>query len=210
MAHCTITSKNVSSPRALEIGWGEDRELKDDNYTKLSVIDLIRERWGWLLIFFGGLVLAALVVEAFEDVLKHNVELSYFVPLLIGHGGNTGSQSNATVIRALALGHVKPSDYLRVMAKEAGAGTFMGAMLGLMILGFSFLWDSISTQVGLVVAISLPLVSLWANVLGGVFPLLSARFGFNPAVTSAPLMTTVVDSSGLIIYFYIAKIVMKM
>lgn len=68
-------------------------------HRKLSVIDLIRERWGWLLIFFGGLVLAALVVEAFEDVLKHNVELSYFVPLLIGHGGNTGSQSNATVIR---------------------------------------------------------------------------------------------------------------
>lgn len=69
--------------------------------SKMSVLDLIRERWGWLLIFFAGLVLAALVVEAFESVLKKNVQLSYFVPLLIGHGGNTGSQSNAIVIRCV-------------------------------------------------------------------------------------------------------------
>lgn len=79
--------------------------------------DLVRSRWGWLLLFFGGLVLAAVVVEAFEEVLKQHVELSYFVPLLIGHGGNTGSQSNATVIRALALGHLRASDWAMVVYK---------------------------------------------------------------------------------------------
>ena len=82
-----------------------------------SVRDLMRSRWGWLLLFFGGLVLAAVVVEAFEEVLKQHVELSYFVPLLIGHGGNTGSQSNATVIRALALGHLRASDWAMVVYK---------------------------------------------------------------------------------------------
>lgn len=161
------------------------------------------------------------------------------------------------------MGHLKPGDYLKVLLKEAAAGTIMGSLLGLIILGFSVIWHSISPQVGLVVAISLPVrqwgcagrglggghsaewadawqaswgkpacrgtcrrptrkprpcpsnlrprtqvVSLWANMLGGVFPLLSAKAGLNPAVTSAPLMTTVVDSSGLVIYFYVARVVM--
>jgi hypothetical protein len=85
-----------------------------------TVVDLVRARWGWLLVFFAGLMLAAVVVEAFESILKQHVELSYFVPLLIGHGGNTGSQSNATIIRALALGHLRPGDYLMVVWKVGG------------------------------------------------------------------------------------------
>lgn len=92
------------------------------------------------MVFFVGLMAAAFVVEAFESVLKNHVELSYFVPLLIGHGGNTGSQSNATVIRALALGHLRPADYLIVLRKEAIAGGLMGALLGSFILALSFLW----------------------------------------------------------------------
>jgi cation transporter-like permease len=87
-----------------------------------TIQDLIRARYGWLLVFFFGLMLAALVVEAFESVLRAHVELSMFVPLLIGHGGNTGSQSNATVIRSLALGHLKPSDWLVVVYKVGLCG----------------------------------------------------------------------------------------
>jgi Mg/Co/Ni transporter MgtE len=153
-------------------------------------------------------VLAAIVVEAFEEVLKQHVQLSYFVPLLIGHGGNTGSQSNATVIRALALGHLRSSDWLMVVYKECVAGSIMGGGLGLLILAFSSVWSGLDAQVGLTVAVALPIVSCWANFLGGVFPLMSAHYGFNPAVTSAPLMTTVVDGSGLAIYFWIAKMIM--
>jgi Mg/Co/Ni transporter MgtE len=85
----------------------------------------------------------------------------------------------------------------------------MGGGLGLLILGFSHVWSGMTTQVGLTVAVALPIVSCWANLLGGLFPLLSARYGFNPAVTSAPLMTTVVDSTGLVIYFFIAKAIMQ-
>lgn len=141
-------------------------------------------------------VLAAVVVESFETILREHVQLSYFVPLLIGHGGNTGAQSNATIIRALALGQLRPSDHLMVVRKEAVAGGAMGAGLGALIVACSFFWRGLPFDVALTVAISLPVVSVWANILGGLFPLLAARFGYNPAVTSAPLMTTVVDSTG--------------
>ncbi|GAB4822701.1 hypothetical protein N2152v2_009747 [Parachlorella kessleri] len=187
----------------------DNADSNNENYKRDTVVDLIKARWGWLLVFFAGLMVAAVVVEAFESILRDHVALSYFVPLLIGHGGNTGSQSNATVIRALALGQLRPSDVLLVIQKEAIAGAVMGGGLGLLIFVFSFLWSGMSSEVGLTVAIALPVVSIWANILGGVFPLLSARFGFNPAVTSAPLMTTVVDSSGLVIYFLIAKWILK-
>ena len=178
-----------------------------DKYTETTVEDIVRERSGWLLIFFFGLMLAAGVVEMFENILKSHVELSYFVPLLIGHAGNTGVQSNATVIRSLALGHLRPQDCWMVIRKEAIAGGIMGGALGIFLFFSSFLWQSLPRGVALTVAISLPVVSVWANILGGAFPLLSAYFGKNPAVTSAPLMTTVVDATGLAIYLSIGKLI---
>ena len=243
-------------------------------YRSVGLWLTIQGRLGWLTFFFGGLILAAVVVEAFEEVrrspprpssgpsgpaprphaqthpppargaagpgtgpcaapaadvpgsrsggadadpapagratpprqvLRKEVELSYFVPLLIGHGGNTGSQSVSTVIRALALGQVSVRDVSFVVAKEGLAGSIMGAALGTAIFAISLMWDGMSPGVGLCVAVSLPIVSLWANVLGAILPLAAASMGYNPAVTSAPLMTTIVDSSGLIIYFLIAK-----
>uniref|UniRef100_A0A061S5Y0 Magnesium transporter n=2 Tax=Tetraselmis sp. GSL018 TaxID=582737 RepID=A0A061S5Y0_9CHLO len=187
----------------------EDSETAYD-YRHEGVLQCVASRLGWLVFFFCGLMLAAVVVEAFEEVLKKEVELSYFVPLLIGHGGNTGSQAVATMIRALALGQVGMQDLFMVVAKEGAAGVIMGTLLGLCILAFSFVWSGITPAVGLTVAVALPVVSLWANVLGAALPILSARLGYNPAVTSAPLMTTIVDSTGLIIYFYIAKWILQL
>ena len=114
-----------------------------------------------------GLILAAVVVERFEELLTHEVELSYFVPLLIGHGGNTGSQSVATVIRAIALKQIKPEntrEVFQVLFKEAVSGFIMGGFLGMIVFFLSLAWEGISPLVGLVVAISLPLVSVWASV----------------------------------------------
>ncbi|KAI8468226.1 MAG: hypothetical protein J3K34DRAFT_523121 [Monoraphidium minutum] len=165
-------------------------------------------RTGWLVAFCAGLLLAALVVERFEGVLEQHVELSFFVPLIMGHGGNTGSQSVTTVIRALALKQVTNRDVARVVLKEAGAGCMMGAVLGLAILAFSGVWSGISTEVGAAVAIALPIVSLWANGLGAFFTLLADRYGFDPAVTSVPLVTTMVDTTGLVVYFYIAMLIL--
>eukprot|EP00245_Coleochaete_scutata_P009187 TRINITY_DN2967_c0_g1_i1.p1 TRINITY_DN2967_c0_g1~~TRINITY_DN2967_c0_g1_i1.p1 ORF type:complete len:210 (-),score=28.49 TRINITY_DN2967_c0_g1_i1:516-1145(-) len=190
----------------LDLEKGEKLEDKDlQHYKREGVYESVKTRGGWLLVFFVGLIMAAVVIEAFEDVLRHEVELSYFVPLLIGHGGNTGSQSVATVIRALALGHVSPADLPFVLRKEAITGCSIGGFLGVIIFLISLIWNGMSTRVGMTVAVALPVVSLWANALGGLFPLMAVKLGYNPAVTSAPLMTTVVDSSGLIIYFYIAK-----
>ena len=178
------------------------------DYRKESVLKILKARIGWLSAFFLGLILAAVVVERFEELLTHEVELSYFVPLLIGHGGNTGSQSVATVIRAIALKQIKPEsgrEVAQVLFKEAISGFVMGGFLGALVFVLSLVWEGISPLIGLVVAISLPLVSVWANVLGAGLPLFAVRMGFNPAVTSAPLMTTIVDSSGLVIYFLVAQ-----
>ena len=177
------------------------------DYRKESVVKILKSRIGWLSAFFLGLNLAA-VVERFEELLTHEVELSYFVPLLIGHGGNTGSQSVATVIRAIALKQIKPEntrEVIQVLFKEAVSGFIMGGFLGMLVFVLSLVWEGISPLIGLVVAISLPLVSVWANVLGAGLPLFAVKLGFNPAVTSAPLMTTIVDSSGLVIYFLVAQ-----
>lgn len=214
-----------SSPKIVPLGDG----TKEKRYGEITFKDIIRERSGWLLFFFGGLLAAAVVVESFEvrlqssnscthvttinlnqsiqEILKEHVELSYFVPLLIGHGGNTGAQSNAEIIRSLARGHVRPQDYLMVLQKESFAGAAMGASLGILVYLCSFVWTSLPRDVALTVAISLPIVSIWANTLGALFPLLFSHLGYNPAVTSAPLMTTVVDATGLAIYLGIAMLV---
>ena len=176
---------------------------------KENIMGMVKARGGWLTIFFVGLVLAALVVEQFEHLLQANVELSYFVPLLIGHGGNTGSQSVATVIRAVAMRQVGVRDMMHVIFKESIAGFLMGLFLGLVIYILAIYWNGLERNIGLVVCISMPLVSAWANMLGGLLPLMSVYLGYNPAVTSAPLMTTVVDSSGLIIYFMVAAAILK-
>ena len=115
----------------LEDGGPSSPRITD--YKKESIFGMVKARCGWLTVFFVGLVLAAVVVERFEDLLTSEVELSYFVPLLIGHGGNTGSQSVATVIRAVALKQISPRDMLSVLFKEALAGVFMGAFLGLLV-----------------------------------------------------------------------------
>lgn len=193
----TIVSLEVGSLQKKESTSTSRTDSLKERYTEISVADIIRERFGWLGLFFIGLMAAAVVVELFESLLKDHVALSYFVPLLIGHGGNTGAQSNATIIRALALGHIRPSDYWIVTLKEALAGGAMGGLLGILVLLVSFVWSGVPRDVAVTVAVALPTVSLWANVLGGLFPLLVAYMGKNPAVVSAPLMTTVVDATGL-------------
>jgi Mg/Co/Ni transporter MgtE len=210
------TAKENSATVGGGIGGGEVHQNQQHStnvhlvgdYRKESVVKILKSRIGWLSAFFLGLILAAVVVERFEELLTHEVELSYFVPLLIGHGGNTGSQSVATVIRAIALKQIKPEntrEVIQVLFKEAVSGFIMGGFLGMLVFVLSLVWEGISPLIGLVVAISLPLVSVWANVLGAGLPLFAVKLGFNPAVTSAPLMTTIVDSSGLVIYFLVAQ-----
>lgn len=180
-----------------------------DDYRSMTVVDLILKRQGWLLTFGIGLLLSAGVVEEFDSLISRHVELSFFVPLIMGHGGNTGSQATCSVIRALALDQLTFKDLSGTVAKELVAGALMGSVLGLGVLALALTTHAFTTEVAWVVAISLPLVSGWSNGLGAFLTLGSHKLNLDPAMTSAPLMTTIVDSTGLVIYFKIASVVLQ-
>jgi len=185
----------------------------DVNYAEETVCECFRSRVGWLGLFLLGLWSAAFIIDAFEKTLQANVELAHFVPLIIGQGGNAGSQAVSSVIRAMASKEIDlPSEHSRpagwVVAKESAVGALCGLVLGAFVLVVGVCCRVVTFHVGVVVCISLPLVSLWANFLGSALPLLAVRLRKNPAVTSAPLMTTIIDSTGLLIYFYVAMFYM--
>jgi len=185
----------------------------DVNYAEETVCECFRARVGWLGLFLIGLWSAAFIIDAFEKTLQANVELAHFVPLIIGQGGNAGSQAVSSVIRAMASKEIDlPSEHSRpagwVVAKESAVGALCGLVLGAFVLVVGVCCRVVTFHVGVVVCISLPLVSLWANFLGSALPLLAVRLRRNPAVTSAPLMTTIIDSTGLLIYFYVAMFYM--
>ena len=183
-------------------------EEKED-YSKMTVVDLIKKRQGWLLTFGLGLLLSAGVVEEFDSLISHHVELSIFVPLIMGHGGNTGSQTTCSVIRALALVQLSFKDIWGTVAKELIAGALMGTTLGAGILALALTTHAFTMEVAMAVAISLPLVSGWSNGLGAFLTLASHKLKLDPAMTSAPLMTTIVDSTGLVIYFKVAQMILQ-
>ena len=174
----------------------------------MGINGLVRARIWWLAIFFIGLMLAAVVVEYFEEVLSTHVAIGYFVPLIIGHAGNSGSQSVSSVIRAIALEEITYADFWTVVMNEAVSGMIMGCIPGLSVLLISLAWPAVTDMEGMAVALSLPLVSLWANSLGAALPLLATRFKLSAVNTAAPLMTTLVDATGLMLYFAVAATVL--
>ncbi len=205
---------DVDSSRSLlrQASVDDDAVAPATKYGDESIGAAFRSRVGWLGLFLVGLWAAAFVIDAFEHTLQRNVELAHFVPLIIGQGGNAGSQAVSSVIRALAGKEIdarSQSTRAAVLGKEAAVGALCGAVLGIFVLAVGVACRIVSFNVGVVVAISLPLVSLWANFLGAVLPLLAASLDANPALTSAPLMTTIIDSSGLLIYFYVAHFYLR-
>ncbi len=173
-------------------------------YFDLSVVDVSKKRVGWLLLLFLGGTLTSSVIGAFEDQLSSVITLSFFIPLLIGTGGNAGAQSVSTIIRELALGTVRWKDTLKVVVRELGIGMLVGTILGIIGYFFVYLTWGVSHEISLVVALTLPVICTWANVVAGVVPIVADRVGIDPTVISAPLITTVVDATGLIIYFSVA------
>jgi len=133
------------------------------------------------------------------------VALSFFVPLLIGTGGNAGSQTVSTIIRALALGEVRLRDAFRVLFREASSGVALGILLGSIAFGRALLWG-VGVDLAACVATTILVVCTWANTVGALFPLAAHRVGIDPTVISGPLITTLVDASGLFIYLTIAKV----
>ena len=179
------------------------------NYFGTSIYRVVRMRFGWLLLLFVAGTLTGNVLRHFEGVMAQVIALSFFIPLIIGTGGNAGSQTVSTIIRALALGQIKLRDARRVMLREMSAGLLLGALLCLFAIVRALLWKS-GWQLSLVVGLTVLSVCVWANIIASLVPMLAQRFRIDPTVVSAPLITTLVDATGLAIYLMIAKVILDL
>jgi magnesium transporter len=174
-------------------------------YLDAGVLLLARKRAVWLLVLIAAAVLTVNVLQVFEDTLEQVVTLALFIPLLIDTGGDSGSQAATVVIRAMAVGEVRFSDLPRILRRELVVGFLLGLMLGAIALPLvtAFGW-----RFAVVIASTLLAICTWASFSGGVLPLLAKRLGIDPAVVSALLITTLVDATGLIIYFLLARAIL--
>lgn len=187
-------------------------EALDLPYTQTSWIDMIKKRGTWLIILFVSEMLTASAMGYFELEIQKAVVLALFVPLIISSGGNSGSQAATLIIRAMALQEINLKDWWYVMKKEIISGIFLGALLG--VIGFIRImtWQKTGlynygehwVAIGLSVSVSLILVVLWGTLSGSMIPFVLKKFKLDPATSSAPFVATLVDVTGLIIYFTIA------
>jgi magnesium transporter len=174
-------------------------------YMAASVMQLARKRAVWLLVLILAAALTVSVLDFFEETLETILALALFIPLLIDTGGNSGSQAATVVIRAMAVGEVRFADLPRIIWRETRVGILLGVMLA--VVGFPIVSLVFDTQLATVVSFTLVTICTWASFAGGFLPMLAKRIGIDPAVVSAPLITTLVDATGLIIYFLIARAV---
>ena len=176
-------------------------------YRVASVPLLFRKRIGWLLLLFVAEAYTGTVLRDFQDELAAVVSLSFFIPLLIGTGGNVGSQTVTLIVRAMALGEVSLRDVGWIVFKEVRVGLLLGAVMAVVAFGRAAILG-VGVDVGLVVSITILAICLWSATVAAVLPLTLRRLRIDPAVVSAPLITTLVDGTGLIIYFQIARILL--
>lgn len=175
-------------------------------YLSVSAYRLARSRAGWLLVLIATAALTVNVLQAFEDTLAKAASLVLFIPLLTDTGGNSGAQSSTAVIRAMAVGEVRPGDLPRIVWREAAAGVMTGLVLATAAaIPVSLIYDA---KLALVIWSTLLVICTWATSVGAMLPLIARRVGVDPAVISAPFITTLVDATALIIYFMIAKLVL--
>ncbi len=191
-------------------------EALEESYMATPFWQMIRKRVGWLVVLFIGEMLTATAMSFFEDQITRAVILAIFVPLIISSGGNSGSQATSLIIRAMALGEITVRDWWKIARKEFQAGLVLGSVLG--IIGYTrvAVWSNFVQDygphwqmIGITLGITLTFVVMWGSLCGSLLPLLLKRMGFDPAVSSAPLVATLVDVTGLVIYFSISIVLLK-
>ena len=200
---------------ALRMGAVEPGAL-DEPYIATPFWSLIRKRAGWLIILFLSEMLTATAMSRFEGEIARAVVLALFVPLIISSGGNSGSQAASLIIRALAVGELGVGDWWRVMRREILAGLVLGGILGSVGFLRISLWSLVSPIYGphwplvaVTIWLSLIGVVLWGTLSGSLLPIVLKRVGLDPAVSSAPFVATLVDVTGIVIYFSVAAVVMR-
>lgn len=191
-------------------------EALNEPYMQAPFVELIKKRAGWLVVLFLGEMFTATAMGYFEDEIAKAVVLALFLPLIISSGGNAGSQASTLVIRAMALGEVKLKDWWKIVKLEVLSGLVLGAILG--VIGFFrvAIWSMFSNMYGeywlmiaITIGVSLIGVVLWGTLCGSLLPLILRRLGVDPATSSAPFVATIVDVTGLIIYFLVAMYILS-
>jgi magnesium transporter len=191
-------------------------EAFEEPYLEMPFRTMVRRRASWLVVLFLGEMLTATAMAFFEKEIQRAVVLALFVPLIISSGGNSGSQAATLVIRALALGEVTLRQWWRIMHREVWSGLVLGSILGaigfLRVTVWSFFTDLYgphSLLIAITVGVALVGVVLWGTLAGSMLPFLLRRLGFDPAVSSAPFVATLVDVTGLVIYFSVAAVILR-
>lgn len=192
-------------------------EALNEPYLDIPLLKLFRKRVGWLIVLFIGELLTATAMGHFEDEIAKALILALFVPLIISSGGNSGSQASTLIIQAMAVGEIYISDWWRVLKREIISGILLGTVLGLLGFFRVAIWHSIIPNVygphwamiGATVGFSLIGVVLWGTLTGSMLPILLKKLGADPAVSSAPFVATLVDVTGLIIYFSFAYLFLE-
>ncbi len=192
-------------------------EALDEAYTSISFRNLVKKRAGWLVILFLGEMLTATAMGFFEGEISKAVVLALFIPLIISSGGNSGSQASSIIIRSMALGEIKFRDWFYVMRKELMSGFVLGSILGSVGFLRIALWQKFHfynygehwLKVALTVSFSLLGVVMWGTISGSMLPIILKKLGADPAASSAPFVATLVDVTGLIIYFSVAVIILR-
>jgi magnesium transporter len=176
-------------------------------YRSSSVMLLVRKRVVWLLLLFAAEAYTGTVLRDFQGELSQVVSLAFFIPLLIGTGGNMGSQTVTLIVRAMALGEVTIRDIGWIAFKELRVGLILGAVMAVVAFGRAWLLG-VGPDIGIVVSLTILAICLWSATVAALLPLLLRRLRVDPAVVSAPLITTLVDGTGLVIYFEIARLIL--
>jgi magnesium transporter len=186
-------------------------------YMRISLLELIRKRAGWLCVLFLAEMLTTSAMQTYEDELEKAIVLSLFIPLIMSSGGNSGSQATSLVIRALALQDVQLRDWWRVMLRELPTGIMLGAILGALGAARIAIWQWLGlfdygphwTLVALTIATTLVGIVTLGSLVGAILPFISKRLGFDPATASAPFVATLVDVTGIVIYFTVASLILR-
>jgi magnesium transporter len=197
-------------------------EALEEPYLETPFLKLIKKRVGWLIVLFISEMLTATAMSFFSDEIEKAVVLSIFVPLIISSGGNSGSQASTLIIQAMAVGEITLKDWWRVMRREVLSGVMLGSILGLIGLLRIFIWHILMQQgiiqdlygphwllIGFTVGVTLVGVVMWGTFSGSMLPILLKKLGADPAASSAPFVATLVDVTGLVIYFSVAYLFLK-
>lgn len=181
-------------------------EPNEEPYLETSVFTLAKHRIVWLLVLMISATFTGAIIQKFEDVIQSVVVLASFIPMLMDTGGNAGSQSSTLVIRGLALGEIKTKDYLKVVFKEFRVSILVAFVLSLVNFIRIYFFTKVSFMISLTVCVSLFLTVILAKVIGGILPIMSKKLKLDPAIMASPLITTIVDTFALMVYFALAKV----